>query len=234
MAEEPRQKEEEARLNKEALALTTCKYAQSWTNECSLQVLEHTILKPCHTQATTKKLLKLHTWLVPASDWVMAGFLKGWFNETLTTSLDHMPPLVRAYLHSQPVASTHLTVWHSSFPAGNTALAKRLRALMASCNCTGRVSFRPLHYSHLIRNSPLKQHSFFGNASTIQGMLYGHTHAVDPTIVSDIFRLLLLYQHGGIWLDGDAWPLRSFAPLGDLQFGEPPYCEACTFPHAPR
>ena len=131
-------------------------------------------------------------------------------------------------------------LWHSSFPSGNTALAERLSALMASCNCTGRVSFRPLDYRHLIRNSPLEQHSFFGNASTIEAMLYGNTHGadyghgVDPTTVSDIFRLLLLYQHGGIWLDGDAWPLRSFAPLGDLQFGEPPYCEACTFPHTPR
>ena len=35
----------------------------------------------------------------------------------------------------------------------------------------------------------------------------------EPTFAADVLRLLLLYKHGGVWLDYDAVPLRSFGPL---------------------
>lgn len=38
----------------------------------------------------------------------------------------------------------------------------------------------------------------------------------DPRSISDILRLQILYQHGGVYSDLDVWPVQSFDPLVNL------------------
>jgi hypothetical protein len=96
--------------------------------------------------------------------------------------------------HRQDVRRTRLTVWTPSrqhLLAGSPAVAAFFHTWRA------HVELREFHYDAQVARTPWATDPFFGNHTAVRAAM------IAPATYSDVVRLLLLHNHGGLWLDND-------------------------------
>ena len=108
--------------------------------------------------------------------------------------------IVNAFSVSQP-ASSILVVWLSG--RITDCIGKFSREFVVS---NASVIFKRLHYSELIRDTPLADHVYFSQLNT-------SSLGMPVATFSDVVRNVLLYKYGGTWLDTDSWPVKDLSPL---------------------
>jgi hypothetical protein len=59
------------------------------------------------------------------------------------------------------------------------------------------IQVRQFDYDAELRGTPWAGHPFFGNHSAVRAAMRA------PATYSDLVRMLLLHNHGGLWLDND-------------------------------
>jgi len=115
--------------------------------------------------------------------------------------------LLRAWMLTQDLRRSRFVVWASTvLPDGQNASLVPWFAQFAPY-----VSLRPFDYATEIASTPLSLSRHFNTWERFDE----HTRGL-LALQSDVFRNVILYNHGGLWLDTDAVPLRD---LWDISAG---------------
>lgn len=110
---------------------------------------------------------------------------------------------MKAYLLTQNLFKTHLYLWTDSPHTIVNENTKPFFDMFADA-----ISVKQFDWDHEVPQTPLKGHPYFTNHAQVKTDFAGYMPGY-----SDLVRSLLLYNHGGLWVDGDALLLRDVYPI---------------------
>jgi hypothetical protein len=110
--------------------------------------------------------------------------------------------MLRAWMMTQDLDRSHLIFWHSDWLPKTNDSATPLPIWLEQFK--PHVEFRRFDYSEMIQSTPLTLSRHFDVWERFENITK-HARALQ----SDVFRHLILYKYGGLWLDSDAVPLRD-------------------------
>ena len=110
---------------------------------------------------------------------------------------------IKAFLLTQDLSKAQLWVWTDDYHKIVNNDTKGMFTTFADV-----VSVKEFRWQEQIRDTPLAHHSYFSNYTQLQvdfgDYLAGY---------ADLVRHVLLYKHGGLWIDTDVILLRDAYPV---------------------
>ncbi len=110
---------------------------------------------------------------------------------------------IKAFLLTQNLIKAQLWVWSDT--VDNVVTADTSSFFEAFSDY---VVVKRLVWEEQIRNTPLSEHDYFSNLTRVQSDFDDY-----PAGYADLVRHVLLYQHGGLWIDTDVLLLRDVYPV---------------------
>lgn len=124
---------------------------------------------------------------------------------------------LRAFLATQPLATSRLIIWSNS--AATLATAAPLAHLVSAF--PDNIQIRQVDFRDLTRGTALEGHAFVDERS---GGLYDGKGWID----GDAVRLLVMWNYGGVWVDMDQVLTRDLRPLVEHEFLSQWDCEGAS------
>jgi len=112
--------------------------------------------------------------------------------------------VIKSYLLTQNTSRTIMFVW-TEYAQLQQALASTLGRLVLAHQAY--VQLRAWDYDIQIIGTPLEGSPHFGSYAALMNQ------SLPLVAYSDLVRLLLLHNYGGVWVDADVWFLRDMLPL---------------------
>ncbi|KAG2442766.1 hypothetical protein HXX76_002846 [Chlamydomonas incerta] len=109
--------------------------------------------------------------------------------------------MYQAFLLTQNLHKARLSVW-----VDNVTAALEHPAGQFLQKYSEFISVREVVWEHAVAGTPLQGHPFWRDGALVRKNIY------TAAGFADVLRLLLLYQHGGVWLDTDVILLQDMYP----------------------